>query len=263
MNKNVKLICSDLDGTLLRDGRWEPLPEVYELIRALAAHGVRFCPASGRQFVSIRKLFAPVAEDCFYLSENGNVICDHTGKVLHRTPMDRALAERIAEDFWNGCDGEGELMFAGVRTSYLMGRGLGIGEEMERYGYEMAFVESPKEVPEDILKVSLFLPGGAEKWAGRFVPRWKEANAAVAGEKWIDTTGGNKGTGVLALCRILDIDPAQVMAFGDNYNDAPMLDVVGMPYIMQTAAAPLRAKYPNAPCPEQVLRALLEELEQE
>ena len=60
------------------------------------------------------------------------------------------------------------------------------------------------------------------------------------------------------VCRILGIDPAQVMAFGDNYNDETMLDVVGVPYIMDNAAAPLRAKYKNhTPRPEDVLAQLL------
>ena len=72
---------------------------------------------------------------------------------------------------------------------------------------------------------------------------------------------GMKGPGVQALCRTLGIDPANVMAFGDNYNDTAMLDLVGAPYIMDTAAAPLRARYPNhTPRPEDVLRALLQTL---
>jgi len=51
-----------------------------------------------------------------------------------------------------------------------------------------------------------------------------------------------------------------VMAFGDNYNDVSMLDIVGVPYIMDGAAAPLREKYPNhTPRPEDVLREFLKQ----
>ena len=39
----------------------------------------------------------------------------------------------------------------------------------------------------------------------------------------------------------LDIALADVMAFGDNDNDVSMLDIVGTPYIMDGAAAPLRS----------------------
>ena len=60
--------------------------------------------------------------------------------------------------------------------------------------------------------------------------------------------------------RLICSDLADVMAFGDNYNDVSMLDIVGVPYIMDGAAAPLREKYPNhTPRPEDVLREFLKE----
>lgn len=39
--------------------------------------------------------------------------------------------------------------------------------------------------------------------------------------------GINKGAGVRKLCRFLNIDPARVLAIGDNDNDIPMLEAVG------------------------------------
>ena len=45
--------------------------------------------------------------------------------------------------------------------------------------------------------------------------------------------------------KLICSDIADVMAFGDNYNDVSMLDIVAVPYIMDGAAAPLREKYPN------------------
>ena len=33
------------------------------------------------------------------------------------------------------------------------------------------------------------------------------------------------------------------MAFGDNYNDVSMLEQVGRPYLMETAAPELRARF--------------------
>ena len=58
--------------------------------------------------------------------------------------------------------------------------------------------------------------------------------------------------------KLICSDIADVMAFGDNYNDVSMLDIVGGPYIMDGAAAPLREEYPNhTPRPEDVLREFL------
>lgn len=70
----VKLIVSDIDGTLIPYGE-KALPDaLFPLIHRLRRAGVLFCPASGRQFHSLRKLFAPVAEELAFLCENGAVI---------------------------------------------------------------------------------------------------------------------------------------------------------------------------------------------
>ena len=107
-------------------------------------------------------------------------------------------------------------------------------------------------------KRQVYLHEGVAAYADRFVPRWEQANCAVAGPYWIDTTLANKGIGVQSICKILGFDLADVMAFGDNYNDVSMLDIVGHPYIMDGAAGPLREKYPqHTPRPEDVLRSLL------
>ena len=55
----IKLIVSDIDGTLLPYGQSELDIELFELIRRLRSAGVTFCPASGRQYHSLRALFRP------------------------------------------------------------------------------------------------------------------------------------------------------------------------------------------------------------
>ena len=194
----IRLVCSDLDGTLLQYGKKELEGEIFDQIRALHDQGILFCPASGRQYTSLRKLFAPVADCCIFLCENGGVI----------------------------------------------------------YKDEQCIAKNP--MPRAIVKVSVYLHEGVAAYADRFVPLWVQANCAVAGPYWIDTTFANKGIGVTSICRILGIDLADVMAFGDNYNDVSMLDIVGHPYIMDGATGPLREKYPqHTPRPEEVLRNLL------
>lgn len=173
-------------------------------------------------------------------------------------PMPRALAEEIAEDLWSRSDGQGEVMLSGQNTAYLMERGLGMLDRIKFIGNNYQVIQDPSEIPEDIVKVSVYLHEGVAAYADRFVPRWVQANCAVAGPYWIDTTFANKGIGVTSICRILGIDLADVMAFGDNYNDVSMLDIVGHPYIIDGAAGPLREKYPqHTPRPEEVLRNLL------
>lgn len=255
---SIQMICSDLDGTLIPYGQKGFDPQLFDLIRALAAKGIVFCPASGRQYTSLRALFAPVAEHCAFLCENGGVLYkDET--CIGKTPMPRALAEEIARDLWERSEGQGEVMVSGQNCAYLMERGLGMLDRVKFIGNRYKIIRDPSDVPEEIVKVSVYLHEGVDAYVERFVPRWKEANCAVAGPYWIDTTLANKGTGVRALCKVLGVAPDEVLAFGDNYNDTAMLDLVGYPYIMEGAAAPLRARYPrHTPRPEVVMQALLD-----
>lgn len=254
----IKMICSDLDGTLIPYGAPSVLDEeVFGLIRALAAKGIVFCPASGRQYTSLRKLFAPVAEHCAFLCENGATLF-YQEKLIGKTPMPRQLAEDIARDFWQNSDGRGEVMLSGENMAYLMSRGRGMADRIDFIGNRHTFIKDPGEIPEDIVKVSMYVREGIDEFVERFVPKWQAANAAVAGPLWIDTTMANKGLGVQGLCKAFGLEPDEVMAFGDNYNDVAMLDAVGTPYIVDGAAAALRAKYPNhCARPQDVLHAFL------
>ena len=116
---SIKLICSDIDGTLLQYGKKELEGEIFDQIRALHQRGIWFCPASGRQYTSLRKLFAPVADCCVFICENGGTIFQEE-QCIAKNPMPRALAEEIANDMWTRSEGQGEVMLSGQNTAYLM-----------------------------------------------------------------------------------------------------------------------------------------------
>lgn len=69
----IKLIASDLDGTLLQNGAQRPSPKIFDLILRLKEKGIHFAAASGRQLYSQHQLFAPVKNDISYIAENGSL----------------------------------------------------------------------------------------------------------------------------------------------------------------------------------------------
>lgn len=69
----VKLIASDLDGTLLQNGAHDVNPIVFDQIRTLKEHGIMFAAANGRQYLNLRRLFTPVQDDIAYIAENGSL----------------------------------------------------------------------------------------------------------------------------------------------------------------------------------------------
>jgi hypothetical protein len=68
----VRLIASDIDGTLPRTVSGRYPPRCFEQVERLARHGVAFCAASGRQYPNLEKPFrAGVAGDVFHLRKRG------------------------------------------------------------------------------------------------------------------------------------------------------------------------------------------------
>ena len=177
---SIKMICSDLDGTLLQYGRKTLEPEVFSLIEALADRGILFCPASGRQYTSLRALFAPVAERCAFLCENGGVL--YKGETcIGKTPMPRDLAETIARDLWDRSEGQGEVMLSGQNCAYLMERGLGMLDRVKFIGNRYKIIRDPSDVPEEIVKVSVYLHEGVDGYVEGLCPAGKRPTAPWQG----------------------------------------------------------------------------------
>ena len=56
----IKLIVSDIDGTLVKDGTLDINPEYMDVIKKTDGKGHTFVACSGRQYSSEKQLFAPV-----------------------------------------------------------------------------------------------------------------------------------------------------------------------------------------------------------
>ncbi len=255
--KLIKLIASDIDGTLLRDGAREIPPGIFAQIRRLREKGVAFCAASGRQYASLRKLFAPVADDIFYVCENGNIVF-REGEPIFKQAFDRRDAMELIGEIQ--AQPQCEVMISGAGTSYLMPKHADYAGLIRDFvSNHITLVEKPQDIQEEILKISAYCRDGAVRYEPTLGARWRgRAQVAVAGREWLDFTMADKGKGLAALCDSLGVAAQDVMAFGDNYNDLPMLRMVGTPYLMTGSMTPQQAGFPvrTADCVEQVLRQL-------
>ena len=101
----LKVIASDIDGTLLQNGKRELSFQIIEQIKQLKKMGILFAAASGRQYATLRNLFEPVKDDIAYICENGAMVV-YKGKILHKDVFDRALAEEMMHSILNREDME-------------------------------------------------------------------------------------------------------------------------------------------------------------
>ena len=84
----IRLIASDIDGTLIKDSTPDLYPEMVEAIEKLTERGILFCAASGRQYDSIKNVFRDVKADIAYIAENGAQI-RYQEKDIRVSPMKR------------------------------------------------------------------------------------------------------------------------------------------------------------------------------
>lgn len=260
----VKLIASDIDGTLLSYGETVLPPALFSLIRRLRSAGVLFCPASGRQYHSLRQLFAPVADEVCFLCENGAVVfgpgTEETAPVLSKTPMPREEALTLIRDIH--ALPESYALISGQNISYLWRWPEKLVRDFRGWtGNQVRTIDRLQDIGEDIIKIAACCPSPAAA-AKALGPQWESRfHMAEAGPIWLDFTLSDKGTGLRGLCRSLGAETADVMAFGDNWNDVPMLEAAGVPWLMASAAPALRERFPRQ-CASvfTVLEELLSEL---
>ena len=187
----IRLVASDIDGTLLRNGAKSIDPALFDQIRRMGERGIRFCPASGRQYSSLRRLFEPVADELSYLCENGAVVWGPgaPGAVLSKTVMDRSSALALCGAIL--AQSTCEVLISGANTSYLCPKQEDIVDHMRYFvGNNVTILKTPEEVPEDMVKVSAYCRDGAAAMVPVLSPGWEDFHPAVAGEKWLDFGGG-------------------------------------------------------------------------
>lgn len=244
----VKLIACDIDGTLLKSGEKKISPQVFEQIERLHNKGIVFCLASGRQYNSLLTLAGEYADRIYYLCNNGAIIyrpCSGgpvSEDVLSTTPIPRAAAEDICSYILarEGVD----LNVGCANTDYVCPQFTDIDEHLTGLGYNVKKISDVSQINEDMLKITACCPDGSVNYMSEFDTKWGGSlNVSVSGHRWLDITVSNKGTGIKALCEALNISAVDVMAIGDNYNDLPMLDIVGHPVIMESAPEEIKRRY--------------------
>lgn len=259
----IKLIASDLDGTLLQNGAQQLAPYTLELIQKLTDKGICFVAASGRQYDNEVRLFGPIGDKISYIAENGS-ICIHRGKVVSRTVVDQDLIRRIIEEVKK--DGRFEILISREDSCFIedsdpvfVNHIVNVLKNTTRVVKDICDVEGP------VLKIAIGKmdagPDIVKDCLRHLQSKFqKEIKVVTSGNVWIDfiAPGTNKGTALLALMDVLGIKPEECMAFGDQYNDVEMLQTAGLSYAM-SSSVPGISKYSShvTDSVEEVLKELL------
>lgn len=265
----IKLIVTDIDGTLVKDGTLDINPEYMDVIKKLTEKGIHFVTCSGRQYCSERQLFVPVKDRIFFISDGGTLIRT-SEKILKVHTLSAEIWKNMARMAKKEMPGY-DYFISSPDVSYAENAKTPMFRWLhDSYGYDIREVPDLLESSfenEQIMKIAIYNTDHCEeKCAPVFTPYWKDkVNMACAGKEWMDCTphGADKKSAVAFLQEYLGIAPEETCTFGDNINDIEMLKNAGYSYAVANAREEVQAAA-KAVCPSyledgvlQVLKSLL------
>lgn len=235
----IRMIATDLDGTLLENGVIPP--RMNDLMRKMVEKGIRFVVCSGRQYWNVRCLFSDFDFIPPAVCENGAALWAED-KLLYCREYPLELSREIFEAMLaKGMN----LMVNTPYVSYLYSPNHAYTDDVVyRLRNTSAHLHSLKEVMGPIIKVSgQTEQSRTEEIARELAPQFEgRTTMALAGMGWLDFSLADKASGLRKMAEHFGVSLEEIAAFGDNFNDVPMLDLAGHPYIMKTAAQALREK---------------------
>lgn len=240
----IKLIATDLDGTLLDEEK--RLPEkIFGLIEQLHERGILFAPASGRQYANLKELFFPVWEKLVFLCENGALV-KYRDETLYLDPVPiPAVRQAIAQ-----IRAIPRLfpMICGVDCTYIE------SDKEPFYSYALrsytrcALVNDLDEVigREPVCKIAIFdeLPAAQHCYA--LLPqRLPHLRTILSGDDWCDVSvpTADKGAAMRFVRGYFGLKKEECVSFGDQMNDLEMLLECGHAFLPENAYPPLKERF--------------------
>lgn len=230
-----KIIACDLDETLLRKDR-KISEEDKKNIAKLKNYGVKFVPASGRNYVSIdaqlKELGTFDLENEYVISFNGGAITENKNhKLLHFDGIPFELAEEFFRRglAYDVCihvytkDNVYAYNFFQDEKNYVAGR-MAVQEIFDK---DIKFLQG-----QEIVKC--LYTNTDRKYLQKIAEDLKDITGDVdvsySSNRYLEFNrrGVNKGAGLRKLAEILGVDMKDTIAIGDNWNDASMIKAAGL-----------------------------------
>lgn len=241
---DLRLVVSDMDGTLLTEGG--DIPEAFwPLLDLMHSRGITFVPASGRQYATLANLFAHRDSGVSYIAENGNLIV-HDGDPLVCAQLDQQTVQDVIATVRSAARTRDiGLVVCGLHSAYVERTDRPFLEEAEKYYAKLATTHDLAGVTDSVLKLAVFdFADAQEALSTAFTTVTASQQVVVSGKNWLDIMRPDidKGRAVRSLQRVLGITPEQTAVFGDYLNDLQMLDTAEWSFAMQNAHPDIRSR---------------------
>ena len=265
----IKLIASDMDGTLLNHNHKIPKENV-ELINYAKNQGIEFVVATGRAYYEALPALNEENINCDVISFNGGIVYDKNGNIISITPMlpkDLYYTIEILKSFdisyqlytkntiytksietdinayidlirSNGYDPDVEHLRAEAQQK------LDVGYITEVENIEL-YLNEKENPPIKIIAISNDI--SKLENAAKLLSENTSISVTSSGANNIEIMHKNatKGEALKEIAKIYGVNLENTVAIGDNLNDQAMLDIVGYSVAMKNGNTILKeqAKY--------------------
>lgn len=263
----VKLIAADMDGTLLDDQK--NLPAGFsDLLACLAKRGVAFAVASGRSYPALRMLFGEKSEELLMICDNGAHV-----RIPGKAPVYQCMPFSVVHAVLDLCQkfSSAVPVLCGVDGIYYPKTAKSQFEQ-EITNFYVQFSAIPYAelytVTDPIIKIALCAMDGSleQVYTALQESFGAEYEVVISGDVWMDMMCKqvSKGNALSDIQSLLQVSPAETMAFGDYQNDISMFAKADYSYAMGQASDAVKqhARFVAPPNTENgVVRTICEALQ--
>ena len=241
----IKLIATDMDGTLLDPKGQVDLPRLEKILDQLEERGIRFVIATGNEIHRVKQLLGHLTERIVLIVANGARIFEGN-QLLQAQTWDDDMVNRALE-FFKGRECQDQFVVTSMNggfvkegTVFTQLENFMTPEMIELFYQRMNFVEElESHLFGGVLKMSLVV---GEERSDSVLEEINQlfngqVQAVSSGYGCIDIlqAGIHKAWGLQELLKRWDIKAEEIMAFGDSENDVEMLQLAGIAYAMENA----------------------------
>ena len=233
---NVKLVVSDMDGTLLNE-KGQVSPRFFELYKELQQHDVQFVAASGRQYYSIIDKLDQIKNSITVIAENGG-IAQRRDEVL----LTRSLPKNTVKDLIQKIRPleDAHMVLCGMKSGYVESNKEGFLPIFSEYYKKYELVDNLLDVVDDdeFFKIAVYSFKGSENSTyPHFKGEYDSFKVKVSAENWLDIMGidTNKGDALKLIQDLMGVGSDETMVFGDYNNDLEMMKLAHFSYAVENA----------------------------
>lgn len=240
MKKQIKMVFSDVDGTIL-SSKHQVLPGTKEKILELQRHKVPFVLVSGRMPKGIELIKKHIGIKAPMICFSGALILSENREIIHSNTINRdnaeefyAYTQKMFPDICCNAYYIDDWIVADRQNPVIVNE-----ESIVRMESTQCDLTQYLSKSEGVHKF-LMIGSETEIQAAEEDLKEKFPHLAVAKSSpiYLEIMEGktNKAVAVSSLCEYYGIHISEVLAFGDGMNDLEMLSLVEHSYAMENAA---------------------------